>query len=199
MVFDGLMIAVQLGLIYLAVDLVAGFFHWAEDTLGRATSPVWGPLFVAPNVTHHDHPQQMLRIHWFINSLPLYGLGLVILGGAWALDALGWQVWAFVGFGIFSQQAHRWSHTPRKVLPRPVLWAQRMGILQNGPMHWRHHRGDHATHFCPVTPWMNPLVDRIGLWRGLERVMVPIFGAPRRPDLARYTWYRDRAFWAAVP
>ena len=40
------------------------------------------------------------------------------------------------------------------------------------------------------TPFVNPVLDRLGFWRGLERVLVPLFGAPRREDLVKYRWYR---------
>jgi hypothetical protein len=42
-----------------------------------------------------------------------------------------------------------------------------------------------------VTPYTNPLLDKIGLWRGLERALVPVFGAPRRDDLRDKPWYRE--------
>lgn len=197
MLVETLSVMAQALLIYLAVDLIAGVFHWAEDTLGKPTSPIWGPAFVAPNVIHHDKPNEMNKIHWFRNNLPVYVAALVILGVAWAMDTLVWQVWWFCFVGLFSQQSHRWSHTPRKALPAPVLYLQRMRILQDGKHHWKHHRGDHSTHYCVVTPWVNPVLDRIGFWRVMERIFVPIFGAPRRPDLSDRGWYRDRAAWAA--
>lgn len=196
MLSDLAIISLQVVGLYLSVDFIAGTLHWAEDTLGTPTSPIWGPAFVAPNVIHHDDPAAMNRIPWLLNNLPLYVLGIVLLVLAWATGNLGWKMWLFVAIGIFSQQAHRWSHRPRKALPRVVLTLQRLQVLQSGKMHWKHHRGDHATHFCVVTPWLNPILDRFGVWRGLERFLVPIFGAPRRPDLAHHAWYRDRAAWA---
>ncbi len=42
--------------LFLLVDLLAGVFHWAEDTLGNVDTPIWGPFFVAPNVIHHNAP-----------------------------------------------------------------------------------------------------------------------------------------------
>ena len=53
-----------------------------------------------------------------------------------------------------------------------------------------HHSGEKNTRYCVVTPFVNPVLDRLGFWRGLERVLVPLFGAPRREDLVKYRWYR---------
>jgi len=183
-------------LLYLLVDLIAGFFHWAEDTLGTPESPFWGPAFVAPNVIHHDLPNEMNKIHWFKNSLPIYVICVTIIVVSWATDHLGWQVWFISFIGLFAQQAHRWSHAPRGALPKTVIYLQRIGVLQGAKHHWKHHSGPHNTHFCVVTPWLNPIFDRIGVWRFLERLMVPIFGAPRRTDLKDKPWYRDKAAWA---
>jgi ubiquitin-conjugating enzyme E2 variant len=55
--------------------------------------------------------------------------------------------------------------------------------MQSATDHAGHHCGDKNTDYCVVTPFANPLLDRIGFWRGLERVLVPLFGAPRREDL----------------
>jgi len=182
--------------LYLLVDIIAGFFHWAEDTLGKSDTPIWGPAFVAPNVLHHDAPHEMNKIHWFRNSLPIYIICITVLGVNWALDSLSFQVWFLAFFGLFAQQTHRWSHTPRKILPRPVLFLQRLKIIQGGKHHYRHHQGDHSIHYCVGTPWLNPVLDRVGFWKFLERLLVPVFGAPRRHDLKDFSWYRDSAFYA---
>jgi ubiquitin-conjugating enzyme E2 variant len=182
--------------LYLSVDLIAGFFHWAEDTLGTSKTPIWGPAFVAPNILHHEAPLEMNKIHWFRNSLPIYAICLAIICIYWAFGILTWKVFFFVFVGLFAQQTHRWSHTPRKILPAYVKFLQRIKILQDARHHYRHHRDDHSTHFCVGTPWLNPICDKIGFWLLLERLLVPIFGAPRRPDLKHKRWYRDRAFYA---
>jgi len=182
--------------LYLLVDFIAGFFHWAEDTLGTPETPIWGQTFVAPNVLHHNAPLEMNKIHWFRNSLPIYLICIAVLGVAWLTDSLGWKVWFFAFVGLFAQQTHRWSHTPRKALPRLVVFLQRLKILQDAKHHYKHHRADHSTHFCVGTPWLNPILDRFGVWKFLERMLVPVFGAPRRPDLDDKTWYNDRAFYS---
>lgn len=195
MVYQIFLTALQAIGIYLLIDFVTGFFHWAQDSLGKPTTPFWGAVFVAPNELHHVEPGAMNKIHWFRYSLPIYGIIIVMLLFSWITGHLGWQGWFAAFVGLFSQQAHRWTHTPRKALPPAVIFMQRIKVLQGARHHWKHHINNHITHFCVVTPWVNPVMDRLHVWRFLERLFVPVFGAPRRPDLQSKTWYRDKAFW----
>ncbi|WP_316653110.1 fatty acid desaturase CarF family protein [Ovoidimarina sediminis] len=111
------------------------------------------------------------------------------------LDALSWQVLTFICIGLLNQQVHRFSHTPQKRLPGVVRLLQRLRLIQDGRHHWVYHISPHSTRYCVLTPWMNPMLDRLGFWRCLERLFVPIFGAPRRNDLRVQPWYRPIAIW----
>lgn len=185
-----LAVLVQILAIYLAADFVGGFFHWAEDTLGRDSTPFWGPVFVKPNMVHHERPGEMARIPWLINNIPI-ALGTVsILTVVWLLGALNWQWLLFGAIGGFNQQAHRFAHMPTMRLPKFVRFLQKIGLLQDARHHWGHHTFPHITRYCVLTPWLNPILDKLRFWRLAERILVPMFGAPRRPDLANFSWYR---------
>lgn len=188
--YETLSIAIQVIGLYLMADLLGGLFHWAEDTLGDVDGAVWGKIFVRPNVIHHDLPSQMIRINWLKNNIPIFTATAIVLGTAVLFDAITWQLLVFAAFAGMNQQVHRFAHAPRQKLPGFVKELQRVGIIQGARHHWKHHTSPHLTHYCVLTPWMNPVLDKIGFWRGLERVFVPIFGAPRRPDLMSRPWYR---------
>lgn len=176
--------------LYLLADFVGGIFHWAEDTLGDIDTPIWGPIFVAPNVVHHELPAEMMQKHWFLNNLPNW---LGAAGIAFAVWVAGWMTWQFAlfaVFGAFNQQAHRFAHARSVDLVPSIKLLQKHGVLQSARHHWRHHTDPHTTNYCVMTPWVNPLLDRIRFWRGMERVFVPVFGAPRRKDLKANSWYR---------
>ena len=179
--------------IVLLVDIVAGAAHWAEDTFWTEDSLIVGRLFIRASVVHHSQTgaNAFLDKHWAESSRGLLVSAPTLLLLAWFLGILTWQVWLFIIVGACSQQVHRFSHTPTYRTPAFVRWLQRYHLIQRPAEHWRHHRGDGNTHYCVVTPYTNPLLDRIGLWRGLERVFVPIFGAPRREDLRDKPWYRS--------
>lgn len=182
--------------IYLLADFAGGLFHWSEDTLGADDTPVWGPLFAAPNSLHHSQPSAMNRIHWLKNNAPLFALAAAVVLIAWALGKLTWEVWLFAILGGFNQQAHRFAHGVRLRLPRVILFLQRIHFLQDARHHWRHHTPPYTCSYCVLTPWLNPVLDILGFWRLMDRLFVPLIGAPRRPDLKDKPWYRDRPIWA---
>lgn len=170
----------QIVLLLLAADLLGGLFHWAEDSYGTQDTPIWGPLFVAPNVRHHAEPAAMMRKHWLPNNAPLFGVAAMIVLGSWAFNALTWQVVVFAVLSGLNQQAHRFEHAPRLRLPRIVQLLQSAHLLQDARHHWRHHVAPHRTHFCVLTPWLNPVLDRISFWRRLEQLLLPVLGPVRQ-------------------
>ncbi len=186
-------IAIQAVGIVLLVDIVAGIAHWAEDTFWTADSFIAGKLFIQPSIVHHTKGGEsaFLKKHWMQSSRGLLIAAPTLMLAAWRLDVLTWQLALFLVAGACSQQVHRFSHTPTVRTPRVIRMLQAYGIIQTPGEHWQHHRGLGNTHYCVMTPYTNALLDRIGLWRGLERVLVPVFGAPRRDDLRDKPWYRS--------
>jgi ubiquitin-conjugating enzyme E2 variant len=170
--------------VLLLVDLASGFFHWLEDTFWTEKTPVLGRWVVTPNVLHHRSPGAFVDKSWLESSWDLVAFGACIVGVASALHCLTWQVWLFAIVGANANQIHKWTHLPRHRLPWAVRELQQMGVLQSAADHAAHHRGEKNTAYCVITPWVNPVLDQLGIWRGLERLVVRGGAAPRRPDLA---------------
>ncbi|HTW83988.1 MAG TPA: fatty acid desaturase CarF family protein [Candidatus Sulfotelmatobacter sp.] len=63
---------------------------------------------------------------------------------------------------------HYWGHcgTP----PRAIALLQRLGVLQPAAHHALHHKRPYGVRYCTTTTFLNPVLDRIGFWRGLERI-----------------------------
>lgn len=177
---------------WLGVDFVSGLVHWAEDTFGTERTPVLGPWVVAPNVEHHRNGSAFVHKSWLASNwdLGLVGLILVVVScvGGW----FGPGVAVFALAGANANQIHKWCHAPgRAPWFVRVLWWTR--LLQRPAHHGRHHSGDKNTAYCVVTPILNPVLDGLGFWRALERVVVPFTGAPRREDLRHlrvFPWAR---------
>ncbi len=159
-----------------AADLATGFVHWLGDRCFDADTPWIGRAVIQPFREHHVDPLGITR-HGFVEVTGNNALALlpVVALGAWLAPAFGTSGLASGGLGalgtlalaaLFSNPIHRWAHLPR--VPAPLAWLQRYHLLLPPRHHARHHRGAHATHFCVVTGWMNPLVDRLGLFRALE-------------------------------
>jgi ubiquitin-conjugating enzyme E2 variant len=170
-------------LVVLFVDFLSGLVHWAEDTFWIESTPVLGVWLVKPNVLHHHDGGAFTRNSWLQSSWDLLLGGITILAIAWYLHFLSWQIWLFVVVGINANQIHKWNHVPKSEVPRWVRVLQHFRVLQSPEHHAAHHRDEKNRCYCVVTELLNPVLDRIGFWRALEQLLVPIFGAPRRDDL----------------
>lgn len=175
---------------YVAADLFSGLVHWFFDTWLSARTPVLGALFVRPFREHHVDPLSITR-HDFVEVNGSNCLATCpVLLAALALDPATPLGQALVLFlvalcvGIFAtNQFHRWAHLPAP--PRWLRLAQATGLILGREHHARHHAAPYDSHYCITTGWLNPLLDRIGFFRGLEALISRATGArPRAEDAA---------------
>jgi ubiquitin-conjugating enzyme E2 variant len=177
------------GLGYLAADVASGTVHWFFDTWLRASTPVLGSMFVRPFREHHVDPLAITR-HDFVETNGSNCLGtLPVLLAAAGVDPAagaverGGVVFAMaLALGIFAtNQLHKWAHLPEA--PPAVRWLHRTGLVLGPAHHARHHQPPYARNYCITTGWMNPVLDGIGFFRGLERTISALTGAvPRAED-----------------
>ncbi len=168
----------------LAADFLSGLFHWLEDAYGREHWPITGKLITRPNILHHHDPAYFTRPSWFESAQVLLVIGLTVLLGAWALDLLSWEIILVVAIGVNANEIHKWTHQSRRKNGRLVSWLQDLGVLQSADHHAKHHRGEKSTHYCVVTNYLNPLLEWVGLWTSLERLILLVCRLRRRVDLS---------------
>ena len=173
------MVFLEALLVLLVADFVSGLVHWAEDTFGDERTPLIGRWIVRPNVLHHEDGRAFVGKSWLASSWDLAAVGLVVLGAAWSLDLLTWHVGLLVLAGSNANQIHKWSHMSRREAPRLVRLLQRARLLQSPAHHAGHHRGEKNRRYCVITELLNPVLDGLGFWRGLES-LIPSRWAPRR-------------------
>lgn len=159
----------QLLLGWLLADLVTGTFHWWEDNFGSEDWPVVGPWIIRPNRLHHRAPLAFTR-HGFMErnrasivTAAIAGIVLTLLFGPalWISSlALG---------GALTNEVHRYAHQPSNAGPWLGM-LQQIGIIQSPREHARHHRPPYDRNFCILTDWLNPVLEQLGLWRGLGRL-----------------------------
>jgi plasmanylethanolamine desaturase len=186
-----LSILLQALAVLLVLDLGSGLVHWAEDTFFSESTPIVGAWLVAPNVLHHRDGGAFVDRSWWQSNWDCLLFCAAAVAAAALAGVLSWHVWLFAAVGSNANQLHKWAHAPRGRVPAPVRGLQRLGVLQSPAQHALHHVGAKNTRYCVVTTLLNPVLDAAGFWRGLEACTVPLLGAPRRTDLAR--WNRSAA------
>lgn len=155
---------------WLFADLVTGAFHWWEDRLGRADMPIIGKWLVEPNRLHHVEPMAFTRGSLADRSLAC-AVAAAIVAGLWLL-AFGPSVFClfFAIGGMAVNEVHRLAHLGKT--PGVLGVLQDIGLIQSPAHHAGHHRGEHDRRYLVLTDWLNPVLDRVGLWSGIERLLV---------------------------
>ncbi|MGB8329228.1 MAG: fatty acid desaturase CarF family protein [Polyangiales bacterium] len=159
-----------------AIDLLTGVVHWGCDRFGDATTPIVGPLLIRAFREHHIDPGKMVDHDWIetngepclLSALALLVLALLASQVQSAVSAaVVTVVWTMATAGAWANQVHKWAHMARP--PRLARGLQRLGLALRPSEHACHHRAPHRSGYCISTGWMNPLLDRLGLWAWLER------------------------------
>lgn len=166
----------------LAADFAAGFVHWLEDAYAREDTPVIGPLIARANIVHHHYPRYFTRLSWWESSWELLVLSAVAVLGAWSLGLLTWQVWLFAVLATNANQIHKWAHRTRKENGPVISFLQDIRLLQTPHHHAIHHTNPKNVHYCTTTNLLNPVLDGLHFWEGLEYLLEKTLGLRRRPD-----------------
>lgn len=181
---DAVMILVMLAAGYLLADLLTGFVHWFCDTFFDETTPALGPGLIGPFREHHRDPLLMTR-HSFLEltgssfraMTPL--LVLFVWRGAQLPLAVAAFGFALATGAVATNLLHRWAHDPAPPAFARVL--HRLGVVLTPSRHARHHAPPYAAGYCVTTGWMNPLCERLGIWRHAEAALVAL-GLPVSRD-----------------
>lgn len=158
-------------------DLFSGLVHFLADNFGRPTTPVIGPLLIAPFREHHQSPETMLR-HGFLernanNAMVTLPLLLWIpwaelrgpISLAWAALCLQLSIWV-----LLTNEIHAQCHL------RPpsgaVRWLQSRGLILAPEQHDIHHTastaaqaiselGEERFHYCITSGVCDRVARRI--------------------------------------
>jgi plasmanylethanolamine desaturase len=165
-----------------AAEFVAGLVHWIEDAYIRDHTPLVGRLIGRPNTVHHYYPRFMTRHGWWQTSRELVALAGVLILTACFGGWLTWQVWLFAILAANANEFHKWEHRSRKENGRFISFLQDIKILQTSRHHALHHTDPKNSHYCTMTNFLNPVLDRIFFWERLERFLARTIHLHRQPD-----------------
>jgi len=182
-------------------DFVSGFVHWGADTWGNLEWPIVGKSFIRSFREHHVAPSAMCN-HDFIETngdnfmlvIPtLFTLCRTDImrnasnsGDPYWGDVFSYTLWLSISIGVaMTNQFHKWSHTHKP--PTVVVWLQKSRIILSKENHSVHHRPAFDGYYCITTGWLNPILERIRFWRGLENVVMSCTGLVPREDDDKWT------------
>ncbi len=166
----------------LLADFVSGLFHWLEDSYGSARWKITGKWVTEANDLHHREPRAFIKNSWLQSADVLLILGALILGVAALLGCLSWQLGLIVFLGVNSNEIHKWAHRSPRENGKFIAWMQRAKIVQSTAHHAKHHRGTKDSHYCVITAFLNPVLEKANFWRRLEKVVFFFTRIPKRLD-----------------
>ena len=166
----------------LAADFVVGVFHWIEDAYLRDNCPVLGQLVARPNILHHYRPRHFLRKSWVASCWDLWLVAGLILTAAWAFGVLTPAVGLFAALVGNANQTHKWAHRSRRENGPWINLLHDLRILQSSRHHAIHHTDPKSTHYCVITEFLNPVLERLRFWTRLECWLWKAFRIRRRSD-----------------
>lgn len=160
---------------WMLADFLSGVVHWWEDRYLKTTREGILGRIARDNELHHQRPRAMLANPVWDNMEQS-----AVLAWAVALIALPFSpllalAFFFLGFG---NAAHRYTHEMPRKIPPPIRALQRVGLFSSARTHHRHHydKGQVTqknlahTNFCVMSDWLNPVLDRLGFWRQMNRI-----------------------------
>jgi ubiquitin-conjugating enzyme E2 variant len=164
-------------------DIIAGIFHWWQDRyLTKNNKSKLIAAINAANDLHHEKPGEMAKYSfWFtVNTTATWAWPLAIL--MFYLNA-PIVITLSLFFGGFANQIHKWSHTPKNKLHWIIRLTQSTGLFISHEHHAMHHysrakvidKENTTDKYCPMTDYMNPILDHIKFWAALEYI-VSLFG-----------------------
>ncbi len=167
----------------LIADFLTGVVHWFEDTYGLPSWPWLGASVIEPNIRHHEHPVEFTMRSVIYRNYQVFLSALGAIAIAWLTGWLGWQIALTIALASLGNEVHAWSHK------RPRWWIVRllqdMKLLISPEQHAKHHRRPYDTNFCTLTNVLNPLLDGLRVWRGLEALLSLVGWRVRRMSAER--------------
>jgi len=150
----------------LLADLASSFVHWGQDNLGSKDTPLVGYIIEA-GAGHHEDPEKFLHSSfWYRSRDALIGSAIVLILG---LLTIGPSVFLFslCAAGAYMIEIQVWARTQKRPLWVRIL--QKIGLFQSPEQHEKHHSVDDTQTYAIITSWLNPWLDKSGIWTYLAR------------------------------
>jgi ubiquitin-conjugating enzyme E2 variant len=170
-----IMIVLKIFGLILLTDLLTGSVHWWEDAYGNPKWKILGKSVVIPNLEHHQYPRKFLKTSMWprirLSLFAAFGLGVI----AYFLGILIWEVAFVLLYASLANEIHAIAHRTDKENGKLICWIQKTGLIQSRRMHGHHHTSPYDINYCVMTNYLNPVLNKIKFWDGIEYI-VGLFG-----------------------
>jgi hypothetical protein len=186
-------ITLQIILGILVADVIAGMFHWFEDTyLDYCIDVPFLREISRDNELHHYFPRAMLAYSYLEHMTVSFPLGMFVLLLLYVVYRRVFEytyfIITFAFFSITANIVHRFSHMRECENIWIIRVLQKLGIFCSHDHHSLHHRNV-TEKYCVVTEYNNYVLDGIYFWRGLEYLIFIVTGVKpnRKPGYNEYS------------
>ena len=176
----------QSSVVLLVSDFITGIIHWWEDAYGNPKWKILGKHIVEPNLLHHNEPRAFLKgNYWQRNNTALIA-ALVLIGIPFVCGWFSRMYAAIIVLASQGNEIHRKAHQTDKENGHLIVWLQKLGIFQSRKHHGWHHKAPYNCNYCILTNYLNPILQKLKLWEGLEWFILKVFSiAPLRGSSLR--------------
>lgn len=164
---------------WLMADFIVGFVHWYEDRClnEKSTNKIVREILRA-NDLHHTEPMAMTKLSLWENLNTSFYIGMPVVVISFFVNAPHVVTLAFF-IACFGNLFHKWSHLPKQKLNIFIRGAMALGLIQTRAQHRKHHydnkgiilRKDARSDYCVMTPYLNPILDKIQFFKTLEKIL----------------------------
>jgi ubiquitin-conjugating enzyme E2 variant len=168
----------------LLADFLSGVIHWIQD---RYATPLWPVVGKAVEDAHDHHVLPFQFLEKTLMQRNGVTMALVATIGAVIGIICGYShIWAAALItGFFANEIHATTHRGNRV-PSWVKGLRFVGLIQSPAHHARHHAREDRS-YCVITSWLNPALDHIKFWQGLEWILfvLAVWPKPETPPQRR--------------
>lgn len=173
-------LVVEILLGYLLADFIMGFYHWVKDTYFSPFTPIIGRKFIWGSRLHHVRPRCVLDtsdVDLFTTSAIWTAIWMVPLALFTGLSAFIISLFITISMNDI---VHKYAHMYEEERPPLATLLQRAGIFQSHDEHHLHHVSPHEINYCPISPYVNTILEKVLFWRLLESFIERVFGVKPR-------------------
>jgi hypothetical protein len=181
---------------YLFADFLTGIYHWIKDSYFSPFTPLIGRKFIWMSRLHHVRPKYVTEISDY---------DLLKSSSLWTLLWM-WPLFLWYGLDPFlltlllfislNDVIHKYAHLEDSERPIWATYLQVMKFVQSPSEHYHHHHSLHDKYYCPITPYVNAILEPIHFWRIMEYLIEKIIGVKARSHRERFV--EDHTYPAGI-